>query len=183
MARLRSGFSPRGRSSGRRTTVWGVGTGGVVTTTISGTGATFVGSAIQATEPSLTVIRQRGYFSVQLLLATAADDSMNGAFGIGIVEDPAFTAGIASVPTPISEAASENWLYWQAFSLVGQQVFAAGGAPGAEMFNTFHRFEIDSKAMRKMDTDKVIYAALEVTEVGTANVSCHHDSRMLFKLP
>ena len=43
------------------------------------------------------------------------------------------------------------------------------------------RFEIDSKAMRKQDIDEGFYAAIEVTEFGTADAQWAFNSRMLVK--
>ena len=173
---------PQVRSQ-RRLTAWSDGTGDTGVTAVSSASATFVGMAFSAVVEGLTLIRQRGYFSVQLTLATAANDGFAGAFGIGIASLAAVTAGVSSVPTPITEQSSENWLYWQAFSVKGQQAFSTGGGPGAEQQGTYLRFEIDSKAMRKLPTDMAIYSIVEVAEVGTAALLVHHDSRTLLKLP
>ena len=42
---------------------------------------------------------------------------------------------------------------------------------------------VDSKAMRKFGGDMVIYAALQVLEVGTATLRWFYNSRSLVKLP
>ena len=182
MARSHRGSFPvRGP---RRLTAWSSGTGGVTATSFVDTTPAFVGTAIQATIEGLTVIRTRGFFDVRLTLATSANDRMSGAFGIGIASLAAVTAGIASVPTPFTEQAAENWLYWQGFTVAGAQAFSAGGGPGMEQAGTFFRFEIDSRAMRKFAPDQALYAAAEIgAEVGTASCAVFHDSRMLFKLP
>ena len=107
--------------------------------------------------------------------------------GIGIATLAAVTAGVASVPTPITEAGWDGWLWHMFF-----QCRAAGIIDGSAMGDTDAvnptaaavRFEIDSKAMRKFeDTDLAIYAALEVSEVGTSTMVWSFDSRALFKLP
>ena len=43
------------------------------------------------------------------------------------------------------------------------------------------RFEVDSKAMRKQDINEGFYAAIEVTEFGTADAQWAFNSRMFFK--
>ncbi len=54
------------------------------------------------------------------------------------------------------------------------------GASGDE---TMLRMTIDSKAMRKIATEEAFYAAIEVVEIGVANLSVFFDSRALFALP
>ena len=178
--RRRGSFPVRGQ---RRLTAWNDGTGGTTTTAISGNGSTFVGSAFQAVSEGLTLIRIRGYFDTRLTLATSANDGFHWAFGIGIASLAAVTAGVASVPTPLTEQGSENWLYWMSGVNRGAQAFSAGGGPGMEQAGTFFRFEIDSKAMRKLPTDLSIYAIIEVVENGVATMDVMHDSRSLVKLP
>ena len=179
MAR-RGSFPVRVRGTSRRQTDWGVGTGGNGVTNVGNTTPQFVGGAIAITGEPLTLIRIRGYFSVSLLLATAASDGFTGAFGIGLASVTAVATGIGSVPTPIAEANGDNWLYWQAFAVKGAQLFAAGAGPGMEQLGTYFFAEIDSKAMRKLDNELSVYAAVEMgAEVGTANTEVHHNSRVL----
>ena len=175
--------SPQVRAP-RRTTNWAAGVGGSAVTGISATTPTFIGSSITPTVPGLTVIRQRGHLRVVLTVATAAGDGFIGAFGIGIASLAAVTAGVSSVPTPITEIGAENWLYWTPIQLIGQQLFASGAGPGAEQLGTFVDIEIDTKAMRKFPPDTAIYAMIEFgTETGTASCNVFFDSRVLFKLP
>ena len=182
--RLRGSFPARGFPSQRRLTAWELGTGGSGATAISSTGSTFIGAALGATVDGLTVIRIRGFWSVRLTLATSSLDGMTGAFAIGLATDAAVTAGVASVPTPITEQASENYLYVQYFEVKGAQAFSSGGAPGTEQFGTYLFFEIDSKAMRKMSSDDALYSIVEVgSTIGTTAIQVHHDSRALVKLP
>jgi len=183
VARSSRGF-PRRSGSTRRLTAWGIGTGGTAVTTVASAASFQIGGSIVPAVEGLTVVRIRGFFQVQLMLATAASDGMTGAFGIGIATAAAVAGGMGTVPTPITESGSETWLYHQFFSVTGQQLFAAGAGPGAEQHNTFFRADIDSKSMRKFPDDMSIYAVVEVgTEVGTASIDVHHDSRVLVKLP
>jgi len=180
--RFRGSLRGRARSQSRLT-AWSAGTGGTTPAAIATTTPTFIGQSIFALVEGVTLIRIRGYFSVRLTLATATLDGWAGAFGIGIASLAAVTAGVASVPTPLTEQGAENWLYWQAFEVKGQQLFSTGGGPGLEQHGTYVNKEIDSKAMRKFPTDMSVYAIVEMVEVGTAGVQIHHDSRVLAKLP
>jgi len=164
------GFVQRGQRASRRKSTWGPGPGGVSVTSISATGAAIPGSGISPTTVGLTMVRIRGQLDLMLLTAGTVGDGFQGAFGIGIVETPAFTAGAASVPTPITEAASENWLYWHVLS-----VHDSLNSDGASV----QRLEVDTKAMRKFDDGMTIYAAFELTEIGTATASLFFDSRAL----
>ena len=178
MAQLRRGFSsPRIRGP-RRKTSWGVGPGGTGVNGVTVSSAAFLGAGIVLTSLSdVTLVRLRGYFEALLESGAAAGDGFFGAIGIGIVETAAFTAGIVSVPTPLTEDDAELWLYHRFF---GVHVNSAAGVndPGAHI-----RFEVDSKAMRKFSDDQTMYAAVEVIEIGTAALDMFFDSRVLLKLP
>ena len=126
-------------------------------------------------------MRIRGEFLAFLSLATDALDGFSGAVGIGIATVTAITAGVASVPTPITEAESDNWLWHRFFALKAGGPFITTADPGGNL-STQLRIEIDSKAMRKNPLELALYAAVEVVEVGTATVSFHLDSRVLDKL-
>jgi len=112
-----------------------------------------------------------------LVSATGAVDGFQGAFGIGIATLQAVTAGIASVPTPLTDARDENWIFWHPISL------HASSATRSEFGNeSIQRIIVDSKAMRKTPQGVAMYAAMEVIESGTASMSVFFDSRQLFKL-
>ena len=164
--------------SNRRKTAWNAGPGGITTRAISAPGASFVGQSIQAVGEGLTIARIRGRLSWYLTLATSVSDGFQGSFGIGIASLAAVTAGVGSVPTPITEQGSENWLYWTPLSVHGAVVSST--ALGEETKETI---EIDTKAMRKFPTDLAIYAILELVETGVATADLHFDSRVLAFLP
>ncbi len=178
MTSFRRGSSRVHPTSNRRKTAWADGPGGTTTRAISAPGASFVGAAVQPLAEGLTVARIRGRLDWYLTLATAASDGFQGAFGIGIATVAAVTAGVASVPTPITEQSSENWLYWTPLSAHGAVVSST--ALGEE---TKQSIEIDTKAMRKFPSELSVYAILELVESGTATADLHFDSRMLFFLP
>ena len=166
---------PRSRSQ-RRTRTWGVGPGGTSTAQLSASGVSLLGSAITPTEDKLTVMRTRGLFAVNLVTITSGGDGYFGAVGIGKATKAAHIAGIASLPTPITEQTWDGWLWHSFFSVHGGPE-AAIGTTGSSQW-----IEIDSKGMRKFDVDDVLYAAVEVVENGTAVINLQLDTRMLFAL-
>jgi hypothetical protein len=105
---------------------------------------------------------------------TSAGDGYQGAMGIGLASSAAFTAGIGSLPTPITEAAWDGWLWHRFFSVHG------GVADGSTNAGSY-QIEVDSKAMRKVSDEMTIFMAGEFTEIGTALMSVFFDSRMLLK--
>ena len=177
MPRAQRGFPSR-QSRSRRSTSWGLGPGGTVLTSVSASSAGFVGSGVIATVEGLTLIRTRGRFNMFMAGAGSSDgDGMQGAFGIGIAQTVAVDAGIASVSTPITNQADENWIYWTPLSVHNGDV-SIGLSPQVQM-----NFEVDSKAMRKIPVDVTLYAAFELVEIGAGSVSLFFDSRILVKNP
>jgi len=159
----------------RRPTDWFQGPGGVAVNSVSATGASFVAgtAAIQGTAGE-TIIRIRGRTSAVLLSATSDGDGFAGALGIGITSAAAITVGVGSVPTPITEASWDGWL-WHSFVSAHSGLSAEVGGPGCGW-----ELEIDSKAMRKLDDPAMsIYGALEFTEIGAATMSVFFNTRVL----
>jgi len=171
MAFRRSGSS---RVSGpRRLTNWGSGPGGSGVASVSAGSSVILGSGIQFGSAG-TVVRIRGIFDMFLTAATASGDGFFGAVGIGLASLAAFTAGIGSLPTPLQESIWDGWL-WHSFISVHRDVTTGDSGSSSQ------RFSIDSKAMRKVSDEMVIYAAVDVVEIGTAVASIFLDSRMLIK--
>ena len=98
---------------------------------------------------------------------------------MGVVSAAAFAVGATAVPTPITEEAWDGWFYHRYFSILGSGAIAT--APINSRSGAV-RIEVDSKAMRKLEVDMVLYAALEVTEVGVASMEFSFNSRLLVKL-
>jgi len=177
VARLRGSSQVRVRSQRRRTD-WSEGTGGTTATAVSTSSAQFLGSALVPVVLGSTIVRIRGHIDLVGTLATAAGDGFTGAVGIGIASTRAVVAGVGSVPTPITNQAAENWLWWHSFSVVNAVVSST------EITRSFfQRLIIDSKAMRKFEDNTVsLYAMIEPVEIGTATMSVFHDSRVLSML-
>ena len=152
---------------------------------ITSSSAVLGGVSVGPVLDSLTLIRTRGSFSCHLEAATTQGDGFHGAIGIGMATLAAFTAGVASVPTPITEEDWDGWLYHQYFTInAGGPIAAATAADQQGVVNATIgalRQEVDSKAMRKIDIDSVFYFCIEVIEFGTAAMDFSFNSRMLFK--
>lgn len=121
-------------------------------TAVAATGATIL--AFASFEEPLTIVRTRGQISVRPTVATA-DLDIVGAFGAAIVSTEAFTAGIASVPEPFSDADWGGWYVWRSFAYSME----FGTAVGVERLSW--DFEVDSKAMRKLSSNETIVFVAE----------------------
>ena len=190
MALRQSRFRMSSGRSQRRKTSWSLGpkTGANGTgIAVVASGSTMGGIGAQAVLDGITVVRIRGELLFTISTASALEDGMFGAFGIGIAFNPAFTAGIGSVPTPISEEFQDNWFYHRYFTCIANGAISAAGvslsAGQQDPTSACIRVEVDSKAMRKLNIGDTIYAALEVTEVGTVTARWAFNSRMLVKQP
>ena len=176
MARSHRGFS----QVPRRNKGWEEGPGGSGVNSLStGVGA-LIQSGAQVLTDGATLLRLRGRFLAFLTATDSIAGGFVGAFGIGIVALPAFAAGAASVLTPLTEQDWDGWLFWS--PVYCKTVTATIG----DAINTpllMDRFEIDSKAMRKLRQDDVIYGAFEATETGVSVISVTFDTRALLALP
>ena len=191
MAFQRGSRFPRtsGRSQ-RRKTSWSVGpqsgTEGIPATTISSSISAVGGVGVAVLEDGLTLVRTRGEAVLQLVTAAAAGDGFAGALGIANVTSNAIGVGITAVPTPITDDNWDGWLYHRFFALISSGAITANAATDTDQVlptSGSLRFEIDSKAMRKVNSDTSLIFVIQVSLVGTASMFWSANSRMLFKLP
>ena len=165
----RSFIESRPRARGpKRLTQGGLGPGDSASTAFTATSAALLGSGVTFGQAG-TVVRIRGNLSVMLESFTASPDGYHGAVGIGVVSSAAFAAGIASVPTPITEAAWDGWMWHKFFDI-------HGGSSAPVLFGDRNSIEVDSKAMRKVSDEMTLFAAAEVVERGTAILDIWFDS-------
>ena len=154
---------------------WGNGPGGTAVTSMTATGSSVLGSGITPLDQELTVLRTRGLFTVFLRGPGAGDgDGFHGAVGIGKCTTAAFAAGIGSLNTPLTEPQWDGWLWHSFFDIFDNDTTFASDLK-------YQRMEVDSKAMRKFDAAEVLFAAIEVVEVGTVTLNAFFDTRMLFQ--
>jgi len=189
MARSRGLSFPRARSGGpRRQSDWGIGTQTGTDGSqqmITASGAQLALGGVSATLPGLTLVRTRGSFLAYLSSVSGPQGGVTGAFGIGVITDEAFAAGIVSIPAPLSDEGSDIWLYHRYFQLFSPSVLDGSVAEDRTAMVPLSagiRFEVDSKAMRKVTVEDTIFAAIELVEVGTVTFEWSFNSRSLFKL-
>ena len=140
------------------------------------TGAILWTAGVTTILGEVTLVRTRGIISLFNGVAGAIGDGMFGAVGLGIVTVKAFTAGLASVPLPLTEPEWDGWFWHNYFDL---RVVSATLGDGANQ--AIQTLVIDSKVMRKLGEEEVIIGVVEVVESGTASVEFNADIRMLFK--
>jgi len=156
---------------------WGVGPGGQTAQQFAASVSTILGNGvILSTETEVTIVRLRGAFSAYLRSATAADNGFHCALGVGIASEDAFAVGVTALPNPLDDADWPGWFYHRFFDIHASGAFA-GDQPGGSV-----AFEVDSKAMRKMGENEIVFANLQVIEDSAATMTVWFDSRLLAKL-
>jgi len=144
---------PRGRGRVIDTMRW---SGDVIISHLglaAGSGATLALVALD--DHSQTLLRTRGICSVWLDGTPTAGEAVQVA--CGLIKVPKGT-GTTVLLSPISESEQE-WLWW------GSVVLAADA--GTDQMQS-HRFDMDSKAMRKMKPQEEIQFVVAQTTIGTA---------------
>jgi len=125
----------------------------------------------------LTVVRLRGHGFIHLD-AAAALDSMVVGVGLIIEATEAFTAGVGSVPTPLTDM-DADWIWHDVFAL-GPAVAAADD--GGDLSRNV-QFSIDNKAMRKFRTGEELGFVIEGDIIaGSPTVDVFMAARQLYKL-
>ena len=177
MATSHRGFIRQARSP-KRLTQWGLGPGSTVATSLSGSSSSLLGGGIEFGSAG-TVVRIRGWISVFLTSYTSAGNGFHCAAAIGLVAKPAFDVGIASLPTPITDAAWDGWMWHTYFDVHG--ALAAGSANTGNQNGGFD-MAVDTKAMRKVSDEMIIFAAIQGVELGTAVLDTYLETWLLLKL-
>ena len=153
----------------RRKTFW-VGPADQNYLNVVSAGAVIMGSLAQSVP--LTVVRTRGQISVKPT-AYITNLTISGAFGVGIVSNEAFAAGVASIPEPFSDAGWGGWFVWRPFT------YRLEFSDATSMLLGSWDFEIDSKAMRKTGPGETMVLVAE-SQSGAFSISSQ--LRFLFKL-
>jgi len=168
----RRSFAPR-RQGPRRATEWSSSPDITTATTLAAAtkviAQSFPASTLAAVVPA-TVVRVRGNIWVASDQASSSEEPF-GALGFAIVSQNALTAGVASVPGPITDEIEDRWFvyeYFQAYFATGQGV-------------TWQRYAFDSKAMRKIQDGDAIVIMVENAH-STMGMEFIVKFRILFKL-
>ena len=143
------------------------------TTQLTGVSSALIASlnaAALALRP-FTIVRTHITFFQESDQAAAIEQQFS-AFGMTIVSDQAVAAGVASIPTPGTDQASDWFIHsWQ---MTEAQTLTDRTTPSVQ-------FQIDSKAMRKVDSgqdlaimmENVVAAGVRLTAAGRILVKLH----------
>ncbi len=170
----KSGFIKRGGRSVRQT-LWFAST--LSQDTLASANSAAISFQLNAAALALrpfTVVRTRGFMQIESD-QTSVQEDYSAAYGQIVVSDEAVAAGIASVPTPTSQSASD----WHVYAMQSQRLFVTTDV--GRLLSTNMRSEIDSKAMRKVDIGQDLIGVVEATAL-SAGVIVHSFQRILIKL-
>jgi len=145
-----------------------------ISTTMTSSGGTLIqqlNAAALALRP-FTVVRSHFLLDVRSDQA-ASSEIQAGAFGLAVVSNQAAGAGVTALPTPVTDLGSDLWFVHQPF--FGSQTTLANVALDAR------QYQIDSKAMRKVDDDEDIVIMGEFSNLGSG-VTLRTAGRLLVKL-
>ena len=121
---------------------------------------------------SVTLMRVRGTIAYNCLGASTVGFA-SVSFGLIVVTDEAFTAGVASVPDP-RDAPEADWL-WK-----GQLYTRAESTTTATIRSPVAVVEVDSKAMRKAkDVQRLVLVTSPLTLTGTLQTEVAGEIRAL----
>jgi hypothetical protein len=107
-------------------------------------------SFVNVGDQELTIRRLRGLLAVHSD-QNAATEYQVGALGIGIFNDTAIAAGIASLPDSVTDVDDDVWF---SFTHIGQQIKVAT-AVGIDAQGVV-QYDVDSKAMRKVPAGRSV---------------------------
>ena len=170
----------RGSRVARRQTAWQQGpesVGAAITSTSaalwSATGASM------ASGREVTIVRTRGWMHAVMNISDTAQGGFRGACGIGIATIEAIAAGVAAVKHPLGDIEWDGWLWHSVFDV---RTITSTIADGSNAAAVSQRVEIDSKAMRKISDEEVMFGVVEVVEVGISSMQLWANTRVLVKL-
>ncbi len=121
-----------------------------------------------------TLVRVRGILHVASDQQVAFEQFFGVLAGI-VVQGTAETAGIGSIPTPLTEIGEDNYFLYQPFA--GSEERHASGEPGRSGW----QYMIDSRAQRKLESGDALAFPCEVSSNGSG-VTVMGILRMLFKV-
>lgn len=166
--------------SPRRKTSWVLGPGEDdlgTSVNLSADGTTIFGSGISPTIDELTLVRLHGEMRLTMTSVAAAADGFGYAIGVGICTADAFAIGVTAVPNPFDDIDWPGWLFHDIGFLYSTAASVGHG------LDCSRAVPIESKAMRKLRTNEVMFLAIQVDEIGTATLNVNAATRALFKLP
>ncbi len=178
MANLRRGSFQRTRGSSRRLTIWNAGPESSALQSITAAGNTIVDTGFEFVDVD-TIVRLRGELAMFLsAVVTIGDGFTRYDAGVGLVSADAFGVGVTAMPSPSLDKDWGGWLWHHSGGMiVGQETTELARGPMSAI-----RIPIDSKAMRKVSPNQVIFGAVStVAEVGAVTLVFSMGTRMLIK--
>jgi len=143
----------------KRQTDWGLSIESVAPITVAPATkvllATFAPLVLSLFAPS-TIVRTRGYLTV-VSDQRAVIESQIGGFGVAFVNSVAAALGVTGLPGPTSDDLFDGWFVHKTF---GQQMLS-GTDVAFQQTMASDSYEIDSKAMRKFDSDMALVVMVE----------------------
>jgi len=164
------------RSGARRETLWFFTS--IVRATLTANGGTLLTSlnaAALALRP-FTIVRTHQTIHIKSD-QVAASEVQIGAWAALVVSEAASAAGVASVPTPISEGDSDLFFAYQA--MVNEFTLATAVGIDADAGT---QYVLDSKAMRRVNGDQDVITVAEVDASTGDGMVITTFGRMLVKL-
>ncbi|WP_141081785.1 hypothetical protein [Campylobacter concisus] len=138
-----------------------------------------MGTGSLVNQDGVTLVRLRGNLTLGFGEVPAAGNAARVAVGVGVTTAEAFAIGATAIPSPLADAEWDGWL-WHTFAPLVALTNAIEQSEGTSAV----RIDVDSRAMRKLTVDMVVFAAIEVENLsGVTDVRALFDSRMLLKLP
>ncbi len=141
----------------RRQTLWAFSADESGFTDVVGSGVDFQSSlnaAALALRP-FTIIRTVGYLAM-ISDQVAASEQPFGAWGVAVVSDQAVAAGVAALPSPITDEGSDLWLAYQGLAA---PMVAGPAMPGPSIV------QFDSRGQRKVEEGQDIVSMFENASV------------------
>ena len=120
-----------------------------------------------------TLIRSRGVFVV-MSDQNDLNETQIGAVGFAVVDERARSAGIASLPRPVSEMTDDEFFWIHGFG----EEFTHNSSVGFDP-HLGTTIEVDSRAMRKITDDDALVVTVE--NVGATGLKVGLYCRFLFK--
>ena len=140
-------------SAGRRaSTTWSRTNSTGLLTVAAGTKALLTAFSLNNVGIGETVRRTHVQLYVQSDQAVSPEVHI-GALGFVIATDAALAAGAASIPGPVTDASDDGWFVWMPFQDVG--------IIGGQQRGNINEWEVDSKAMRKIQEGYGIAVMIE----------------------
>jgi len=170
----------RGARGPRRKTAWQQGpeAAGVIFSTTSSALWDATGSSMVSGR-EVTIVRTRGEVNIILNVCNASLGGFRGALGIAIATPEAIAVGITAVKTPLADVDWDGWLWHSMFDV---HAITSTISDGVNSSAVQQRITIDSKAMRKISDEQVVFGAIEVVETAVCNMSVFANCRVLVKL-